>query len=361
MKKLLMTVLLATLLVGCKSAEDEPMLAVPTNLVHEEDAIRWDAVDDAGYYTVEIDGTEELVSTNEYSLLELADGTYVFRVRANRMDRQSEFSEPLEITLSRTYEIPRNVNYQGGVLEWTLDGEAISFEVAVNDQTYTTETTQMTLPFHEDGLFTIRVKAIYATGSSVWSEPVYHHTFPEASQAFDADFNRLLPIDLRVDAVLTEPVIALFRNGRGFLPDEWLDIQTDRVYIASSWLAVLTPGEHVIQIITTSERIDVTLEVYEDASPAMISPNTVLFEGNDLSFEFALFGGEFVTVSGADIGTADYVFDDDTLIVSASFISAIATEQPDRETVILSYQLSAQDDITIGYIFIRLHEETPTQ
>jgi hypothetical protein len=342
-------------LVACKPTDEPQQLPTPTNLSQQGDLLTWDAVEDAAYYTIEINGDEIRVSETEYSLLELRNGTYNVRIRANRMGSHSAFSDSLEVVIDRTYDNPRALRLIDGALMWDIDGTPESYEVRVNGVTDTTTDMGRTLLLEENTFYDIQVRAIYPGGESSWSLSLYHHTYATATTTVELSFNRLLPLDLETELVVTNP-IALFRNNDGFLVDGLLS-GSDPLTIQASWLAVLEVGQHTIDVIDANGRTTITLDVYEDDKPVLLDPNTIAFTGIDLSFTFALFGGEITSIDGQGITEDDYTIDGETLTIQASFFQGIIDDDPDREMIILSYQLTHDDDITLGYLFVSVPTE----
>lgn len=352
MKRLLVLVWMTILLTGCKPTDVPDGLATPTHLVQEGDLLRWDAVVDATYYTIDIDGVEVRTNEPQYSLLDLRNGTYTVRVQANRMGLHSDFSAAFDLVIDRTYDHPRALRLEDGALYWDIETTPDSYEVRVNGVTDTTTIVGRTLILEPDTFYHIEVRALYPGGESSWSTPLLHHTYTEAHGAMDLTVNRLLPRDIVVDYVSPNPV-AVFRNDDGFLADTVV-VASDPLTFDIGWIALLPLGTHTIDVIDDNGRYHITLTLIEDDRPVLLDSNTVSFTGEDLTFTFALFGGSIADITGQGITDDDYIINGSELVIQASFVQAIVDADPDRETIVLSYQLVQDDDITLGYLFLEI-------
>lgn len=80
-------------LAGCA-----PTLSVPTDLAIDGDELllTWKKVENAEYYTIDISGEEVKANTNSYSLVDLSEGSYTIKIKAEAADfENSEWSESI--------------------------------------------------------------------------------------------------------------------------------------------------------------------------------------------------------------------------------------------------------------------------
>lgn len=74
-------------------------------------------------------------------------------------------------------------------------------------------------------------------------------------------------------------------------------------------------------------------------------------------FKFHLGEATFVNIIAGhndNMDTNDYNMTDDTLTIKESFVSRLLDDNPDRQTIILTYQLKFGTKFIIGYLFIHL-------
>ncbi|MBI9008569.1 MAG: hypothetical protein JEZ05_00935 [Tenericutes bacterium] len=107
-----------------------------------------------------------------------------------------------------------------------------------------------------------------------------------------------------------------------------------------------------VQAYTAEGIYIININLLEITKPYIISDNEVDFVGNDLAFIFDFCQGELVDINGSLLSTSDYTLTDNILVIEAEFIQNIFDEEPERDTVILAYQLRNDTDIVIGYLFI---------
>jgi hypothetical protein len=121
------------------------------------------------------------------------------------------------------------------------------------------------------------------------------------------------------------------------------------------FLDTIAYGTHFMLFYTSIGIIELQLQIIDTRKPFMISSSQInVILGEDVVLEFELFDGGFVDLSGNDITMEDYHFEGSTLRIHGDYIQRIFTRDPDRSVLILGYTLSANQHITIGYLFIRI-------
>ncbi len=352
MKRIFYIFLLILLLTGCRKKEEEIIFDVPTNIVQNGEILTWDSVEDATYYSVMIGLNEQTTIETSISLLSFENGSYDVQVRAYNKSEHSIYSDTITIVIKRDYDIPQELSFDDGLISWSSLVDSTSYTLNINGETIEVFDTSYNLSVVQNTIYEISIKANYQSGSSVFSETLYVHTFSTADTVYDTDFNRLLPIGL--DVILADEISieAFFVDGE-YQPLSYITKDHEKLQFNGDWLTILSPGTYTFTLITLTSRIDINVTVYEDNNPTMLSSNTVIYNGEDMSFAFELFGGEISSLSGQDITSDDYSITEDQITIYSSFIDGILNDNPDRETVIFSYTIRKDEDIKIGYIFIQ--------
>lgn len=351
MKRIIIVLLFVLLLTGCKNEHEEIILEIPTNITQNGETLSWDSVENATSYSVSIGSFVKNTVETSISLLEFENGTYDVKVMANAVYDYSEYSEIITITINRTYDIPQNLVYVDDVITWNEMPNAISYNLQINGEAIEVTDNSYAFTPLSNVVYEINVQAVYQTGSSSMSSTIHFHTFEVVNESHVTSFNRLLPIGLEI--VLPESIIlnALYINQINYTTD-YVTIDGSKLTFNNDWLTLFGIGEHTFTLITETERIDIIVNIFEDDKPTLVSSSTITYSGSDITFKFALFGAAINTINGADITSDDYIINGDELTIKASFIDAILTDNPDRETVIFSYTLKLGDKIIIGYLFI---------
>ena len=354
MKKLIFIVLLVLVLQACNRNQND-YLGIPSNIRFEDEYVVWDAVDDAEYYTVRINDVDYRADDARYSMYNFVNGTYQVRVRSHREDEQSIFSNALTFQIDRIYEHPKNVYVVNDILYWDAISEASSYRVYINDLTFdvSSGTTFNLDGLDENTLYEIQVLAIYDKGESNLSSTVIYHSYHTLIDTIRLEANKNRSTPKRF------PVETMYYFEHAFIEStriehHLIEFTDDSLLISHTLLQDLEEKEYTIQLLTPEGRVEIMLNVLDEQKPYMTSSNTVTYQGDSLSFEFELFGGSFGKLSGLNITTDDYHFDGNTLTISSDFIDSIIADEPERTTIILSYDLSLDDLTVIGFVFIYL-------
>ena len=359
MVKKLIVILLLFSLIGCSESND--MVRYPKNIMYLDEVVSWDLVDDATSYSIKINN--DVYSTEEtlFSLETFPNGTYDIRVRTHKDDVSSYFSPAISITINRTYQTFDEVTLSNHILSWSEILGVSSYEIydamtlLATTSNASIDLTLLDLEIHE--LYQIRVAALYPTTDRIFSNTYIYHTYEDLDITIQTTFNHnqveVLSIcvgsQLNIDYILFEN--QLIDSSLYSLDEGMLNLLHDGFHPDELGLQELT-------ILTPSGFITVIIDVVNILNPALISDDHIIYqEDMDMSFTFELNGGEFIGLSGNNITTDDYTFEDELLVIKASYIHRLLEDNPNRETVILVYQLSKGSNVIMGFIFINIPQE----
>ena len=352
MKKSFVIIFVMLFLIGCNRNTNEVLMI--EDLRYENEQISWRALDHVRYYSVVISGVSYTTNEPYFNLSEYASGNYTVSVQAYMNNGDLVISEAMAFTLERTFEIPRNLSLKDGVLMWdSLVADA--YTVLLNDQTYQVTEARFELPqLEEDTLFEIAVKAVYEHGESNVSRLIYTHTFSTPYKSQTVTYNRLTTTPLYVVLEVTDAVEVLLSGDRAV---DYQVLEPQLIMIPHGYLKALNQVSQTFELITNKGLVELVVEFIAEENPYMVSsPNVNYVKGQNIELVFELFDGTFGGLSGQDITRNDYVMDGQLLTINYEFIETILDAQPDRSTIIIGYQLSLRDHISIGYIFIYINQ-----
>ncbi len=98
----------------------------------------------------------------------------------------------------------------------------------------------------------------------------------------------------------------------------------------------------------------VTLTLSDSREPEITSDASVTYHTDkdvEITFDYHD-SGYFHALSGNDITSSDYTVSDNTVTIDYDYIYGMFDDNPDRETLILSYTLYYSEGAVIGYIYI---------
>lgn len=257
----------------------------------------------------------------------------------------------LEVTINRTYDIPQNLEFSEGIISWDEMISATSYNLKVNGVVLESDNNTYSLETISDTLYEVTVQAVYQSETSSWSNHISFHTYDVVGDSYQKQFNRLLPINLDLNLPYNIDIEAFYVDEETYSINH-LIVDGLRISFDYSFLSTLNVGEHTITLITDAIRIDVAVDIFEEEDSTIVSSNTVDYQGVDITFSFMLFDSVIDSINGSDITSNDYIINGDELTISSSFIDALLLENPDRRTVIFSYTLASDENISIGYLFI---------
>jgi hypothetical protein len=335
-----------------------PPIAVPTGLAMSSAAVlTWDPVTGVDTYVLLVDDEEISVSGCVYDMSSYPDDLYTIRVKAVDGVRQSAYSDAASFRILLHPEVPWGLSIAGGFLVWNAVDGASGYRVLVNGaETDVTDTAYDLSGLEANAYYVLMVEACFDGGFvSDPSVELRYHTYVDLQVTLDIQYDKNDPGDLSVD--LTEhawTLDGLVAPEDYLLPDDDWDYTDGVLTIADFYLASLSYGEKEFLLLTPEGSALLRLAVVDDRQPYMVSSSQVTFTGEDIWLEFELYDGEIVSVSGNDIAVSDYAISDSLLVIDAAYVAAKFANEPERTVLILGYNLSANTNVVIGYIFIRL-------
>jgi hypothetical protein len=339
-------------------------LSAPQNLRIEDKVLLWDAVSNATTYLVTIDDVGVLATESFYSLEEQPYRVMVVSVVA-KADGYRD-SVPTAATLEHAPNLlaPSGIRISNGFLWWDAVPEAMFYLLNINGTELLISGSNGNPPvelaydlslLNRNEYHTIRVVA----GHLGWLSPasatiVFDGSFDFAG-TFSLSHSLALESDLQID--LGHSDLELFDiEGEGYESGGLLRIsyQNGIVVFHQDYLEELAYGDFTFTLTTSYGIFDIQLNIHDTRKPYMLSSSQInVAIGFDVILDFALFDGVFASLSGNGIVATDYAIDGSRLTINAAYIDFIFARDPDRTVLILGYTLSANDNITIGYLFIR--------
>ena len=351
MKKTIILLVIIFTLVGCRPSL--PTLQTPTNLRIEAGQLQFDAVPHATLYIIEINGITYETSNTYYDLV--LDEVYQIRVKATASTYQdSPYSELFTFDLTITPEVPTNLRFTESGVTWDLMTDATNYILTINTLDIHTTTNTINLEFYFTNQMTITVEAVYPYGRSGKSAPIFYDNGLPYLYSFTFNYSKQSTSDLNL-FVLTQreifnPSLRL-KDAQGNILSE-LEFTTNYL-LKSSYLSTLELGTHKFYLPTSFGDYEFNINITNTDRPYMISGSEIYDTGhNAANFYFELFGGTITALSGNQIQPSDYFINPYRLQIQASYISSMF-ENPERQTLILSYTLEKGNQIVIGYIFIK--------
>ncbi len=196
-------------------------LSTPKNVRISGDTVVWDEVADAAGYHV-------MVGTKVYDTK-----TPSFPFARARIDGQTEYAVSVcaagpNDTTDSLYTAPLTVHdgvfidslvYEEGVLSWEPVLGASSYNVKVNDETYSvTDANKFTVEFKEKGETTLSVSAVLASGEET---EAFTRKVNVYELSFDAQFGESVPA---LYLAKGDPIPALSTNRFGYTFAGWYDV-----------------------------------------------------------------------------------------------------------------------------------------
>lgn len=332
-------------------------LGIPSGIVLEDGVLTWDPVDGATGYVLELDGTEYASETPSYDLSAFPDGTHVARVRAQSGVRQSEYSESATFLLVLRPGVPYGLEEADGRLVWNAVENATGYRVLFGETSAeVTDPAYDLSALPENGLYVFTVSALFAEEAvSDPSLPFVYDTCETQLDEIGIRFVKGSPQDLSLDFSAETWILLGIVTPEGNLLDSSAYSEDEKILtLLQDYLLTVEYGTRTYRILTDQGFLAMDVEIADDRQPYMISSGQITFTGEDIVLEFEVYDGTVDSLSGNGITEADYLIQGATVRISASYVLSKFTENPDRVTLILGYTLSANEYVSIGYVFIRL-------
>lgn len=355
-KKILILLLLVFVLYGCKP-EALTRLETPTNLRYENYEVHFDAVENAEMYILEVNGVTHELTDTMFELPMIS--TYDVRVKSRAEGYQdSYYTEMLNFTVEFDFVSPSNINLIDGILFWDPVPNALSYLINVDGLTYSTSDTSMEISLYSSIQKEIKIRSIYRLGVSDYSIPIYASSEITVLSSVTKNYSTLSTFDLEVKSFENNPSVMSIRN----IADELVDlsnilIANNKIFFKSSFLQSQLTGLHIYIIETNFGYHQVKINITNTDRPYMISGSEILTDfKEDVTIEFELFGGNFLSMSGNDISVYEYTISGNKVTIDKEFMVSQFIKVPSRTTLILGYTLESGDNVVIGYIFIKANQ-----
>ncbi len=275
----------------------------------------------------------------------------------------TEVATTTDNELNTVIEIPSNLEISEQVILWPEVDTISQYEVLVKD--VTTDNTDILL---EDQYFTvstnsfdatdllsnriyeISIRSILGEEHSVFSDPITLDKFIQTEIEWNYTFNVNSTDDFIAYFNQVPELFFIEEDGNELSNDNYY-FEYDLLFIDNEYLMNFTTGV-LFKLYTEQGIIDLNLQYTNTLVPFMRSDNTVEFNSEDILLVFELCGGTLSDISGNDITESDYTQVGNILIIDSDFVQALFDESPERNSVIISYQLRANDEIVIGFVFI---------
>lgn len=243
-----------------------------------------------------------------------------------------------------------NVNYENFVITWDKI-DAVYYELVINKKVYKTEDTSFDVSFLETGSYQVNLVAIVGLSRSNPAE-------------FYISVERPFPTNLTIIDNTLSFEASSFSNATEIYIDDTMvqTITTSTVDLTGLGLEI--NQTYQVQLISLylndfKSNLSDTINYYyyEIGHPYLKSPASINYQYDPLVFEFHLGEATFVSINAGhndNMDTNDYVLADSTLTIQESFITRLLDNNPDRQVIILTYQLKFETKFIIGYLFIHL-------
>lgn len=340
----------------------------PENIHFVGSTMVWDAIPQVSGYELMINDSLYTTYEASFSLAEIDYGSLEISIVAFGANAERSLPTTIEIDYVPHLEAPQGVRILDGVLYWDETANASHYIVVIDAVTYDvlgegtnppTDLSYSLSSLSANEYHSIYVLAAFANWLSEPSATVsYDGTF-EFSGSFALEYSLESLEDLTLE--FENKSMLLYKiEGEHFYEGGILGMGYDAGILCfhRDYLEELSYGEFVFTLATSDGIYEIQLTIKDTREPFLVSSSQIyVVLGNDVVLDFELYDGEFLDLSGNDITVADYTFEGSQLTISGDYIQYIFNRDPDRTVLILGYTLSANEDITIGYLFIRIQTE----
>ena len=249
-------------------------------------------------------------------------------------------------------DIPSNLRRENYVIMFDGVQNATSYIIEINGGFYEIRTTSYTL--NQPGDYSIRVKArAEGYSDSLFTDRL---TFTIPLSLVNPRFNYSKSSSFHLTAYLFENNVTI----HSIILNE-VEVSSDNYQLVDrhlrfhkDYLQTLDIGIHLFTVsLGNLGSFVVTVNIINTILPYIVTHNTTTqAPTKDLVFQYELFGGVFLTLSGNDITSNDYIINENVVTIKTSFIDAYFEAHPELQTLSLKYDLQKDDQFVFGYIFI---------
>jgi len=248
-----------------------------------------------------------------------------------------------------------NLAITDDLLSWDAVPGYANYRVLINGESTEIDQTSYDLSSLESGqIYQITVVAIENSFAIATSPAIYFVKGVTIAQTIDLEYDQSQPGDL----------LAFEGNSYGeilyILDSEWNEItvveEAGSFMFSEIYLEELTYGFHYFYFTFSEGIVLVNLTKVDSRNPHLVSPAQQLVAMNtDAIYEFDLYDGIFMGLSGNGVTLDDYSFEDGVLTIYSDYIGPKFNDEPERDVLILGYTIQNGPDIIVGYLLIELN------
>jgi hypothetical protein len=355
MHKLLLSLVLILSLIGC--SENQDILSYPKNIRYNDEYVLWDEVEGAISYTIKINENTYDVTSPSFNINGLPNGTYDIRVRSQKDESISYYSPVLNITIDRTFQSFNYVALIDGMISWPVIPGVSTYEIYHGEEliasTIYNSVDLTSIHLEENKLYHLHVVGKYPSEDVVYSDSVIYHTYSNLNITIETTFDHSHIENLHFSLSEEFPIDYIL-YGQELISSSLYHYENNTLILEHDAFHPNQEGIHYIYILTSQGFVTLKINVINEMNPELYSQNTIDYLDQDLIFTFELNGGTFVGLSGYDIHLDDYTFINQELIIKSTYVERLVQENADLSTLILIYQLSKNNQVSMGFIFINI-------
>ena len=256
-----------------------------------------------------------------------------------------------KIEVNKELTPPTNLTQVNNIISFDEVIHATSYILWINGEEHEIITNSYTLGLYGDFVVKVKAKADGYIESPYSNEIMF--TLPMTFH--DVRFNYSVHSDFDLHIYTFEEEVTTYSISGVLSTLESTDfyITDQKLYLKSAYLKELTPQLYILTVSQGSiGSFTLTLSIVETEIPYIVSYNTVQYEQEDSSFQFELFGGSILRLSGNDITSNEYIIDGNILTIKSTYIDTYFSSNPDQTSLSLKYDLYVDDTYVFGYIFI---------
>lgn len=249
---------------------------------------------------------------------------------------------------------PVDLKIDSDILTWSHIKGIKRYYVNINDEVFEVKTNAYDLNHLAiNSFYIIKIKTEY----SEYSKTIDYHTFRTIYKTFNVNYTIDTLDDLEVIVGQNLNIYKITTADDQEITSEVYQYQDNKLILSKDLFLEIEVGKYQYYLYTNLGKILINVEAVAEDKPRMISANVVNFNNENLLFEFELYGGKIVSISGSNIGNGDYSLDGENLIISKEYVETVFTSKPNQQTIILSYLIqTVNDNNYLGYIFIHRNE-----